>query len=473
MDQDICHSKFNKMKKISLSFAAILAASTMSFAQINKAFKINYAITYAVDPSEKVQAAPVSVYEAYVNNDRIKVISASGDSEESIFLLKKNEEQSIILYPALAKYVVKENARSPYAIKFVPNQTKMIAGYPCKLAQVEMPISEDNDENSTLSIWYSDKLPATYWEGFDLFKKIPGAVLQLTTPLGMDMIAQNISDSQLDDKDFIVPEDYEQVTSIYDDEEDSEEINQIAENLYLFEDAATNLLGVQDGEEKTIVPTQYLYIAPFVGDLSIVQYKNEKYGAINLAGKPVIPFQYDYLGYDDYLGQLVFGLNEKYGVMDKSGKILISANYDMISFINGGYAVFQQKNKYGILNQAGKIIVPATYSYISENNSTHFISIENDTYNLTEIKTNKIVAPDYDLISVTEEPNLFLASKDGKYGYLDGQGKVAIPFIYSGATSFSDGVASVSLADSDDVILINTKGERVEIDAAAEATDTI
>ncbi|WP_294350350.1 WG repeat-containing protein [uncultured Sphingobacterium sp.] len=461
------------MKKISLSFAAILAASTMSFAQINKAFKINYAITYAVDPSEKVQAAPVSVYEAYVNNDKIKVISASGDSEESIFLLKKNEEQSIILYPALTKYVVKENARSPHAIKFVPNQTKMIAGYPCKLAQVEMPISEDNDENSTLSIWYSDKLPATYWEGFDLFKKIPGAVLQLTTPLGMDMIAQNIADSQLDDKDFIVPEDYEQVTSIYDDEEDSEESNQIAENLYLFEDTATNLLGVQDGEEKTIVPAQYLYIAPFVGDLSIVQYKNEKYGAINLAGKPVILFQYDYLGYDDHLGQLVFGLNEKYGVMDKSGKILISANYDMISFINGGYAVFQQKNKYGILNQAGKIIVPATYSYISENNSTHFISIENDTYNLTEIKTNKIVAPDYDLISVTEEPNLFLASKDGKYGYLDGQGKVAIPFIYSGATSFSDGVASVSLADSDDVILINTKGERVEIDAAAEATDTI
>ncbi|WP_336836248.1 WG repeat-containing protein [Sphingobacterium siyangense] len=461
------------MKKISLSFAAILAASTMSFAQINKAFKINYAITYAVDPSEEAQAAPVSVYEAYVNNDKIKVISASGDGEESIFLIKKNEEQSIIMYPGLAKYVVKENALSPHTIKFVPNQTKMIAGYPCKLAQVEIPISEDNDENSTLSIWYSDKLPATYWEGFDLFKKIPGAVLQLTTPVGMDMIAQNIADSQLDDKDFIVPEDYEQVASIYDAEEESEESNQIAENLYLFEDAATNLLGVQDDEEKTIVPAQYLYIAPFVGDLSIVQYKNEKYGAINLAGKPIIPFQYDYLGYDDHLGQLVFGLKEKYGVMDKSGKILISANYDMISFINGGYAVFQQKNKYGILNQAGKIIVPATYSYISENNSTHFISIENDTYNLTEIKTNKIIAPDYDLISITEEPNLFLASKDGKYGYLDGQGKVAIPFIYSGATSFSDGVASVSLADSDDVILINTKGERVEIDAAAEATDTI
>ena len=426
-----------------------------------------------MDSTEETQPAPVSIYEAYVNNDKVKVVSTSGDSEESVFLVKKNEEQSVVLYPGLAKYVVKENELSPHTIKFIPNQKKIIAGYPCKLAQIEIPVSEDSEENSTLSIWYSDKLPATYWEGFELFKKIPGAVLQLTTPLGLNMIAQSVSDSQLDEKDFIVPEDYEQVTSVYEEEEDSAASNQIAENLYLFEDAATNLVGLEDSEQKAIVPAQYLYIAPFVGDLSVVQYKNEKYGAIDLTGKTIIPFQYDYLGYDDQLGQLVFGLNEKYGVMDKAGKILIAANYDMISFINGGYAVFQMNNKYGILNQASKIIVPASYSYISENNSTHFVSIENDKYNLADIKTNRIVAPAYDFISITEEPNLFLASKDGKYGYLDGQGKVAIPFIYSGATAFSDGIASVSLEDSDDVILINTKGERVEIDAAAEAAESI
>jgi len=461
------------MKKIFLSFAAILATSSLSFAQISKAFKINYAIVYSTEQTDDAQETPVSIYEAYVNKDKIKVVSTSGDSEESVFLVKKNEEQSVILYPGLAKYVVKENELSPYEIKLISNQTKIIAGYPCKLAQIEIPVSGDNDENGTLSIWYSDKLPSTYWEGFELFKKVPGAVLQLTTPLGMNMIAQSAADSQLEEKDFIIPEDYEQVASIDEEEEDSTASNQIAENLYLFEDAATNLVGLEDNEQKAIVPAQYLYIAPFVGDLSVVQYKNEKYGAIDLTGKTIIPFQYDYLGYDDQLGQLVFGLNEKYGVMDKAGKILIAANYEMISFINGGYAVFQMKDKYGILNQAGKIVVPATYSYISENNSTHFVSIENDKYSLAEIKTNKITAPAFDFISITEEPTLFLASKDGKYGYLDGQGKTAIPFIYSGATAFSDGVASVSLENSDDVILINTKGERVEVDAAAEAAESI
>jgi hypothetical protein len=263
------------MKKISLSFAAILATSTLSFAQVNKAFKINYAIVYSTEQTDDVQEAPVSIYEAYVNKDKIKVVTTSGDSEESVFLVKKNEEQSVILYPGLSKYVVKEDELSPHAIKLIPNQTKIIAGYPCKLAQIEIHVSENSEENSTLSIWYSDKLPATYWEGFELFKKIPGAVLQLTTPLGMNMIAQSIADSQLDDKDFIVPEDYEQVTSIYEEEEDSSASNQIAENLYLFEDAATNLVGLEDSEQKAIVPAQYLYIAPFIGDLSVVQYKNE------------------------------------------------------------------------------------------------------------------------------------------------------------------------------------------------------
>jgi len=456
------------MKKTFLSFAVLMAASTVSLAQINKAFKIDYAIVVTNANSGTEQEAPVSLYEAYVSNDKIKVVS-SADGQESIFLAKKNEDKSTILYPSLSKYTVHEDEATSFSIKLVPGQTKNIAGYPCKLAQIELPNMEDIEGNSTLSIWYSEKLPVIYWEGFDIFKKIPGGVLQVTTPLGVDIVAQSVANSQLNDSDFIVPEDYDQVDSIYGDEQKGEENNQMAENLYLFEDSTSGLMGLQDDAQQIVVPAQYHYITPFVGEVSVVQFKNEKYGAINLTGKTVIPFQYDYLSYDDHSEQFLFGTNEKYGILDKTGKVLIPANYDMISFINGGYAVFQQNEKYGILNQVGKIVVPASYSFISENNGTHFISVENDKYSLVDIKTNKVLTPAYDFISITEEPNLFLSSKDGKYGYLNGQGKIAIPFIYSGATSFSDGLASVTKEGSDDVILINTKGEQVELDAAAEA----
>ena len=456
------------MKKTFLSFAVLMTASTVSFAQINKAFKINYAIVFTNTDSNTAQEAPVSLYEAYVNNDKIKVVSTA-DGQESIFLAKKNEDKSTILYPSLSKYTVHDEEATSFSIKSVPGQTKNIAGYLCKLAQIELPNMEDIEGNTTLSIWYSEKLPVIYWEGFDIFKKIPGGVLQVTTPLGVDIVAQNVADSQLNDNDFIVPENYDQVESIYDEEQEGEENNQMAENLYLFEDSISGLMGLQDDAQQIVVPAQYHYITPFVGEISVVQYKNEKYGAINLTGKTMIPFQYDYLSYDDHSEQFLFGTNEKYGILDKTGKVLIPANYDMISFINGGYAVFQEDEKYGILNQAGKIVVPASYSFISENNGTHFISVENDKYFLVDIKTNKSITLAYDFISITEEPNLFLSSKDGKYGYLNGLGKIAIPFIYSGATSFSDGLASVTKEGSDDVILINTKGEQVELDAAVEA----
>ncbi|WP_104381989.1 WG repeat-containing protein [Sphingobacterium sp. HMA12] len=456
------------MKKTFLSFAVLMAASTVSLAQINKAFKIDYAIVFTNANQGTEQGAPVSLYEAYVSNDKIKVVS-SADGQESIFLAKKNEDKSTILYPSLSKYTVHEEEATSFSIKLVPGQTKNIAGYPCKLAQIELPNIEDIEGNTALSIWYSEKLPVIYWEGFDIFKKIPGGVLQVTTPLGVDIVAQSVANSQLNDIDFIVPEDYDQVDSIYSEEQEGEENNQMAENLYLFEDSTSGLMGLQDDAQQIVVPAQYHYITPFVGEVSVVQFKNEKYGAINLTGKTVIPFQYDYLSYDDNSEQFLFGTNEKYGILDKAGKVLIPANYDMISFINGAYAVFQQNEKYGILNQAGKTVVPASYSFISENNGTHFICVENDKYSLVDIKTNKILTPAYDFISITEEPNLFLSSKDGKYGYLNGLGKIAIPFIYSGATSFSDGVASVTKEGSDDVILINTKGEPVELDAAAEA----
>lgn len=458
------------MKKTFLSFAVLMAASTVSFAQINKALKINYAIVFTNANNGTEQDAPISLYEAYVTNDKIKVVS-SAEGQESIFLAKKNEDKSTILYPSLSKYTIHDEEAASFSMKLVPGQTKNIAGYPCKLAEIELPNMEDIEGNSVLSIWYSEKLPVIYWEGFDIFKKIPGGVLQVSTPLGVDIVAQTVANSQLNDNDFIVPEDYDQVESIYQDEQEGEENNQMAENLYLFEDSTSGLMGLQDNAQQIIVPAQYHYITPFVGEISVVQFKNEKYGAINLVGKTVIPFQYDYLSYDDHSGQFLFGINEKYGLLDKSGKVLIPANYAMISYINGGYAVFQENEKYGILNQAGKIIVPASYSFISENNGTHFISVENDKYSLVDIKTNKSTAQAYDFISITEEPNLFLSSKDGKYGYLNGQGKIAIPFIYSGATSFSDGLASVTKEGSEEVILINTKGEQVELDAAAEAVE--
>jgi len=140
------------MKKTFLSFAVLIAASTVSFAQVNKAFKISYAIVFSNNSGGTEQEGPVSLYEAYVSNDKIKVIS-SAEGQESIFLAKKNEDKSTILYPSLSKYTVHEEDATSFSIKLVPGQTKTIAGYPCKLAQIELPNMEDIEGNTNLSIF--------------------------------------------------------------------------------------------------------------------------------------------------------------------------------------------------------------------------------------------------------------------------------------------------------------------------------
>ncbi|KAF5273159.1 hypothetical protein FQR65_LT17233 [Abscondita terminalis] len=82
---------------------------------------------------------------------------------------------------------------------------------------------------------------------------------------------------------------------------------------------------------------------------------------------------------------------------------------------------------------------------------------------LYPIKDQKRLRRSYSIIGTTEDPNIFLAQKGDKYGFLDQNGKVMIPFKYAYATGFSNGVAYVAMdADMEDLFLINTKDERVE-----------
>lgn len=66
-------------------------------------------------------------------------------------------------------------------------------------------------ENDTLDIWYTEELPRVYWEGFDELRQIPGATLQITTPTGIEMVAQSVVKSELNDNDFIIPKQYKQI----------------------------------------------------------------------------------------------------------------------------------------------------------------------------------------------------------------------------------------------------------------------
>ncbi|MNR58491.1 hypothetical protein D3C85_1795060 [compost metagenome] len=70
-------------------------------------------------------------------------------------------------------------------------------------------------------------------------------------------------------------------------------------------------------------------------------------------------------------------------------------------------------------------------------------------------------------MALPDEGTTFLAMKNGKYGFIDDKGKTTIPFKFTTAIAFSDGVAIVSEDEAgEDFNYINTKGEKI---AAVEA----
>jgi len=70
-------------------------------------------------------------------------------------------------------------------------------------------------------------------------------------------------------------------------------------------------------------------------------------------------------------------------------------------------------------------------------------------------------------MALPDEGNIFLAMKNGKYGYIDEKGKTIIPFKFSTALAFDNGVAIVSEDEAgENIYYIDTKGQEV---AAVEA----
>ena len=452
------------IKKTIAFLALILLVSETINAQITSpGFKITYA---TVEENEEEHTSQVT-HEIYVNEQKIKIVMPNVFPNR-IFLANKKEDQGLLVYPSLSSYVLYELSNADTSVlQFIPHNTKTIAGYPCKLAQLKITDEDGYLEEEILDIWYSEDLPKVYWSNFDELKGLPGAALQISKSNGLSLLAQSVHPVEMNDQDFAIPEDYQQIDEMAIPEDKAP---QVAEDLFLYQDSISGYYGLRDHQGKKITDAEYLDIGLFQYGLSIAQHSNQKFGILDLSVKAVIPFIYDYVMNDYAYEQFLVGLDEKYGLLDSQGKLVIPTNYDYISFIQDGYAIFSSGDQFGMINDKNEIVIPAGYPVIVGNNSTHFITIDDDHYTLGDIKSNKIMASGYDYISTTEEPNLFLALKDDKYGFLDQQGKVKIPFIYSNASPFVDGKAYV-ITLSDEAILINTKGEKIDtVDAVSDGT---
>jgi hypothetical protein len=274
--------------------------------------------------------------------------------------------------------------------------------------------------------------------------------------------------------------------------------------------------GLLDVNGEILVPLKYSFISNFVNNLAVVVIDG-KYGIIDEKGNEVIPPMYDglisYMGFP-ILDQKSFseGLiaakitqngSSKWGFIDLENKVVAPFKYEIVSNFDDGLATVGEKiaNKtavnYGFINKKGEEIIPPKYDLANKfneglskvilNGNTRFIdkndkivlSVEYDYatnfdngvaivgnnkqpntgkyYTLINTKGIEILPMKYDFIENFKD-GLARVERNGKFGFIDYAGNLAIPIEYSEASQFENGYAYVGNSEGK-ASVIDKKGK--------------
>ena len=156
----------------------------------------------------------------------------------------------------------------------------------------------------------------------------------------------------------------------------------------------------------------------------------------------------NYRHYDFHNGYAIIEKDNKYGVIDKKGSVLIPANYDEIHRFSEGYFCVIKDKKVAYFDEKGSMVIPFIwnryYLAIDPCFKEDFACVCNEKKRYGYIDRNgKVAIPfEYDFAYHFKE-GLAPVKKNGKWGYIDKQGKTIIPFIYDNAYTFSEGFGRV------------------------------
>ena len=212
--------------------------------------------------------------------------------------------------------------------------------------------------------------------------------------------------------------------------------------------------GYIDDNGKVIIPFEYEYAEDFNEGLAIVwkgykEFKSDyfKCGYIDKTGKEVVSIKYDDVEkFKNGIAKVTE--NRESFFINKMGEKIISFKYDKLSPFKEGLAAAKKDGKWGYIDKAGKVIIPFQYDDASEfNGDLAIVGIgEEDHFRkyfyIDKAGNDVIEINRYEYLEPFKE-GLAAVKKDEKWGYIDKNEKIIIPFQYDDASEFSEGLAAV------------------------------
>ena len=138
-----------------------------------------------------------------------------------------------------------------------------------------------------------------------------------------------------------------------------------------------------------------------------LQFPNSLWGLIDSLGNVILKPTYEDFVYESYFNVAKVKKNNLWGLINKKGENITRQKYQEITLYVSPWLAVKEKGRWGVISYSGEIIIHPQFEEIS---------------------------------SIGE---LITAKKNNKWGFIDGKNKIIIPFTYSKANNFSQGLASV------------------------------
>lgn len=250
-------------------------------------------------------------------------------------------------------------------------------------------------------------------------------------------------------------------------------------------------LGVCNLEGKIIVPVEYDGIV--IAGLYIQATKNDETQIFDLEGKQVEDVVFNGIhttANDNYY--ITVDKSEKYGIMKKNKDILVDNQYSYIEYLQEDFFVaVKEDGKIGMINAQGTTIVDFNYDVIQKLEGSNVIEAKILEQNITDLYAkdlSKIVSVTNGNISIKNgyihvidnkmqyidlngskvsdvtalrENEIFAKEQNGKWGFIDKQGKTVVEFEYDEVTQINEyGFAGIKKDGKWGVI--NSEGKEIQ-----------
>lgn len=206
--------------------------------------------------------------------------------------------------------------------------------------------------------------------------------------------------------------------------------------------------GYADRTGKIILDTLYSEINRITEidskDIYIITATNGRYGLYK-NGKQILQNEYTDISFDANNKLLIVQKDQAQGVVDLDGNNIVPIDYDSI-IIGGKYIDAQKGDETLIFDASGNNLNTDIISY-NQVNDLAIVIDRNNNYNLVDSSGNKKLRDNYTYIEYFNN-NYFIATKDGKTGVIDGNGKVLINIEYD-AIQAIDGANALQAIKTD------------------------